>query len=62
MELLEGDAAGARQTFVEVLNISSHKGSRPFVAFALLGLAFCAGTLGEDELAYYATWSRGLLV
>jgi predicted ATPase/class 3 adenylate cyclase len=51
VELLEGDATSARLTFVEVLTISSHKGSRPFAAFALLGLAFCAGSLGEDELA-----------
>ncbi len=51
LELQENDAVSAKRTFTEALTVAGRVGARPNVAFALLGLSFCAAMTHEQSKA-----------
>jgi tetratricopeptide (TPR) repeat protein len=51
VELLDRNVSAARDAFEELLIVSRQMGTRPWVAYSLLGLAFCASSTGDYERA-----------
>jgi len=47
VELLDGNIPAAHDAYAELLLVANRLGTRPFVAYALLGLGFCASATGD---------------
>jgi predicted ATPase/class 3 adenylate cyclase len=51
VELLDGNTSAAHDAFDELLVVSRQMGTQPWVAYAFLGLAFCASSTGDYDRA-----------
>ncbi len=51
VELLNGDSSAAFAAYSELLTMARRLGTRPFVAYAFLGMAFCATSIGDADRA-----------
>jgi predicted ATPase/class 3 adenylate cyclase/DNA-binding winged helix-turn-helix (wHTH) protein len=51
VELLDGNTSAAHDAFDELLMVSRQMGTQPWVAYAFLGLAFCASSTGDYDRA-----------
>jgi tetratricopeptide (TPR) repeat protein len=51
LELFDGNIPTARDVYRELLVVAHRLGVQPFIAYAFLGLGFCAGALGDFSRA-----------